>query len=96
MLASIYDFQVGLPAVLLYQLIQISCGLGCQERTVREFLILLTTLKFLISLLILLNFAKFFSLVSRTTVIILYHVNGCNDFCILGCSLFASESLTGT
>jgi len=80
MLPSIYDFQIGLPALLLYQLIQISCGLGSQEGTVGEFLILLTTLKFLISLLILLNFAKFLGLVSRTTIIILNHVNGSNDF----------------
>ena len=80
MLPSIYDFQIGLPALLLYQLIQIPCGLGRQEGTVGEFLILLTALKFLISLLILLNFAKFLGLVSRTAIIILNHVDGSNDF----------------
>ena len=96
MLPSIYDFQVGLPAVLLDQLIQIPCGLWCQERTVREFLILLATLKFLISLLILLNFAKVLGLVSRTAIIILNHVNGSNDFGIFVCSLFTGQSLAGT
>lgn len=80
MLPSIYDFQIGFPALLLYQLIQIPCGLGGQEGTVGEFLILLTALKFLISLLILLNFAKFLGLVSRTAIIILNHVDGSNDF----------------
>jgi len=96
MLPSIYDFQISLPALLLYQLIQIPCGLGCQEGTVGEFLILLTALKFLISLLILLNFAKFLGLVSRTAIIILNHVDGSNDFGIFVCSLFSGQSLAGT